>query len=82
MVAKAAHVGDLVAQIPMVWANLEIAVKASALADIVNTTTYCGVGAEAGAKIRPTRPEILPAKGKLTSTTGVVAGLVDPGFLV
>ena len=82
MDAKAAHVGDPVAQIPMVWANLEIAVKASALADIVNTTTYYVVGAETEAKIRPTRPEILPAKGKLTSTTGVVAGLVDPGFLV
>ena len=71
----------------MVWANLEIAVKAGALTYIVKTTTYV-VGAETRAKIRPTRLEILPAEGNPTSTTGAVAGLVDPwllglaGFLV
>jgi len=80
---KAAHVGDSVAQIRMVWANLEIAVKAAGgtLADIVKTTTYV-VGADTGAKIRPARLEILPAEGRPTSTTVVVAGLADPGFLV
>ena len=51
------------------------------LADIVKTTTYV-VGADTGAKIRPARLEILPAEGRPTSTTVVVAGLADPALLV
>ncbi len=83
MDGKAAHVGDPEAQIRLVWANLEKAVKAAGgtLADIVKTTTYV-VGADTGAKIRPARQELLPAEGRPTSTTVVVAGLADPDFLV
>ena len=77
------HAGDPDAQIRQVWANLEAAVKAAggSLADIVKTTTYV-VGAENMAKIRPARMELLPAQGRPTSTTIVVAGLADPGLLV
>ena len=80
---KAAHPGDPVAQIRMVWANLEKAVKAAggSLGDIVKTTTYV-VGADTGAKIRAARQELLPPEGRPTSTTVVVAGLADPDFLV
>ena len=80
---KAAHVGDPVTQIRIVWANLEIAVKAAGgtLADIVKTTTYV-VGADTGSKIRPARQELLPPEGRPTSTTVVVAGLADPELLV
>ncbi len=77
------HAGDPDAQIRQVWANLEAAVKAAggSLTDIVKTTTYV-VGAENLAKIRPARLELLPAEGRPTSTTIVVAGLADPGLLV
>ncbi len=83
MDGKAAHVGDPEAQIRLVWANLEKAVEAAGgtLNDIVKTTTYV-VGADTGAKIRPARQELLPAEGRPTSTTVVVAGLADPDFLV
>ena len=79
----ALHPGDAAAQIRAVWANLEIAVKAAGgtLADIVKTTTYV-VGAENVAKIRESRLAVLPEQGRPTSTTLVVAGLADPGFLV
>ena len=62
---------------------LEKAVKAAGgtLKDIVKTTTYV-VGADTGAKIRPARQELLPAEGRPTSTTVIVAGLADPDFLV
>ena len=77
------HAGDPDAQIRQVWANLEAAVKAAggSLRDIVKTTTYV-VGVENLAKIRPARLELLPAEGRPTSTTIVVAGLADPGLLV
>lgn len=80
---RALHVGNPEAQIRQVWANLEIAVKAAggALKDIVKTTTYV-VGAENVAKIRSARLSLLPPEGRPTSTTVVVAGLADPGFLV
>ena len=80
---KALHVGDPDAQIRQVWKNLEIAVKAAGgkLNDIVKTTTYV-VGAENLGKIRAARLEMLPAEGRPTSTTLVVAGLADPDFLV
>ena len=80
---RAIHVGDPVAQIRVVWANLEKAVKAAggSLKDIVKTTTYV-VGAENVGKIRAARHELLPADGRPTSTTVVVAGLADPEFLV
>ena len=48
---------------------------------MVKTTTYV-VGEENVAKIRPARQEILPAEGRPTSTTVVVAGLAAPGLLV
>ena len=78
-----AHVGDPDAQIRQVWTNLEIAVKSAGgtLKDIVKTTTYV-VGRENLAKIRPARLELLPAEGRPTSTTLVVAGLADPDLLV
>lgn len=77
------HHGDAVAQIRQVWANLELALQSAGaeLKDLVKTTTYV-VGAENVAKIRPARQEILPAEGRPTSTTVVVAGLADPGLLV
>ena len=77
------HAGDPDGQIRQVWANLEAAVKAAGgtLADVVKTTTYV-VGAENLAKIRPARLELLPADGRPTSTTIVVAGLADPDLLV
>ena len=77
------HAGDPDAQIRQVWANLEAAVKAAggSLTDIVKTTTYV-VGAENLAKIREARLEVLPAQGRPTSTTVVVAGLASPDLLV
>jgi enamine deaminase RidA (YjgF/YER057c/UK114 family) len=77
------HKGDAAAQIRQVWANLELAVQSAggSLKDIVKTTTYV-VGAENLAKIRPARQEILPAEGRPTSTTILVAGLADPDLLV
>ena len=79
----ALYPGDAAAQVRAVWANLEIAVKAAGgtLSDIVKTTTYV-VGAENVAKIREPRLATLPSQGRPTSTTVVVAGLADPGFLV
>jgi enamine deaminase RidA (YjgF/YER057c/UK114 family) len=79
----ALYPGDPVAQVRAVWANLEIAIKAAGgtLADIVKTTTYV-VGAENVAEIRGARLAALPDQGRPTSTTLVVAGLADPGFLV
>jgi enamine deaminase RidA (YjgF/YER057c/UK114 family) len=83
MDGRAIHAGDPVAQIRVVWSNLEKAVIAAggSLNDIVKTTTYV-VGVENLAKIRPARQELLPAEGRPTSTTVVVAGLADPDFLV
>lgn len=83
MDGRAIHAGDPVAQIRVVWANLEKAVKAAggSLKDIVKTTTYV-VGVDNVAKIRPARQELLPAEGRPTSTTLIVAGLADPDFLV
>ncbi len=80
---RALHVGDADAQIRQVWKNLEIAVKAAGgtLNDIVKTTTYV-VGAENVGKIRDARLSMLPAEGRPTSTTLIVAGLADPDFLV
>ena len=80
---RAMYPGDPVAQVRMVWANLEKAVKAAggSLKDIVKTTTYV-VGADTGGKIRRARLELLPSEGRPTSTTVVVAGLADPDFLV
>ena len=77
------HPGDPAAQIRQVWANLEIAMKAvgGTLQDIVKTTTYV-VGVGNLAIIREARHSLLPAEGRPTSTTVVVAGLADPGFLV
>ena len=77
------HVGDAAAQTRQVWANLEKAVKEAGgtLNDIVKTTTYV-VGAENLAKIREARLEVLPAQGRPTSTTVVVAGLASPDLLV
>ena len=82
MDGRAIHAGDPVAQIRVVWSNLEKAVIAAAgsLKDIVKTTTYV-VGVENVGKIRPARQELLPAEGRPTSTTVVVAGLADPDFL-
>ncbi len=80
---RTAHVGDVEAQIRQVWANLEAAVKAAggSLGDIVKTNTYV-VGAENVSKIRNARLALLPAEGRPTSTTLVVAGLADPDLLV
>ena len=83
MDGRAIHAGDPVAQTRVVWSNLEKAAKAAggSLKDIVQTTTYV-VGAENMAKIRAVRQELLPAEGRPTSTTVIVAGLADPDFLV
>ena len=80
---RATHPGDPVAQIRLVWSNLEKAVTAAGgtLKDIVKTTTYV-VGAENVGKTRAPRLELLPSEGRPTSTTVVVAGLADPDFLV
>ena len=80
---KPIHVGNAEAQTIQAWANLEAAVKAAggSLTDIVKTTTYV-VGAENLAKIRPARLELLPSKGRPTSTTVIVAGLADPELVV
>ena len=77
------HKGDAAAQIRQVWTHLELAVQSAggSLKDIVKTTTYV-VGADNMAKIRPVRQEILPAEGRPTSTTILVAGLADPDLLV
>ena len=80
---RTVHVGDPEAQIRQVWANLEKAVTAAggSLRDIVKTTTYV-VGAENLGKIRAVRAGLLPAEGRPTSTTLLVAGLADPDLLV
>ena len=80
---RASHPGDAVAQMRIVWSNLEKAVTAAggSLKDIVKTTTYV-VGAENVDKTRAVRSELLPAEGRPTSTTVVVAALADPDFLV
>jgi enamine deaminase RidA (YjgF/YER057c/UK114 family) len=80
---KTLYPGDPAAQIRQVWANLEIAVRAAGgtLQDIVKTNTYV-VGAENLAPIREVRQSLLPAEGRPTSTTVVVAGLADPACLV
>ena len=77
------HVGEPEAQIREVWANLEIAVKSAggSLSDIVKTTTYV-VGVANLGKIRAARLTLLPAEGRPTSTTLLVAGLADPDLLV
>lgn len=78
-----ACVGDVAGQVRQVWANLEKAVRAAggSLQDIVKTTTYV-VGAENLAEVRRVRTALLPAEGRPTSTTLVVAGLADPDLLV
>ena len=80
---RALHAGDPIAQMRIVWSNLEKAVTAAggSLKDIVKTTTYV-VGAENVNKTRPVRLELLPSEGRPTSTTVVVAALADPDFLV
>ena len=80
---KTVHAGDPEAQIRQVWANLKLALESAggSIEDLVKTTTYV-VGAENVAKIRPARQELLPAEGRPTSTTVVVAGLADPDLLV
>ena len=77
------HAGDAEAQTRLVWANLEIAVKAAGgtLADIVKTNTYV-VGSENLPKVRAGRLVAQPPEGRPTSTTVVVAGLADPDALV
>ena len=78
-----AYVGDVAGQVRQVWANLEKAVRAAggSLQDIVKTTTYV-VGAENLGEVRRARLALLPAEGRPTSTTLVVAGLADPDLLV
>ena len=80
---RTVHAGDVEAQVRQVWSNLEKAVQAAGgtLKDIVKTTTYV-VGAERLAGVRSARLALLPAEGRPTSTTLVVAGLADPDLLV
>ncbi len=80
---RTVHAGDVEAQVRQVWSNLEKAVQAAggSLKDIVKTTTYV-VGAERLAGVRSARLALLPAEGRPTSTTLVVAGLADPDLLV
>ncbi len=74
---------DVEGQVRQVWANLEKAVIAAGgtLKDIAKTTTYV-VGAENLGKVLNARLALLPAEGRPTSTTLVVAGLADPDLLV
>lgn len=80
---RTTHVGDAAGQLREVWSNIEKALASvgGTVQDIVKTTTYV-VGSEHLAEVRRARTEDMPAGGRPTSTTVVVAGLAAPDLLV